>query len=271
MYTVKFNSHEISVLIFLIIRKNRQEATLKKKKKSLCAEVVPTCENSAREAGPEAPGAYWSATVTVFVISKTESDRHRVLTAGLHAHGRPRMLVCACTTRREKVADGVPQESPVVSSHVDLSSGGTHRNPCSQKGTGSPHLQPHVPKAAGDCSLSLTKLDLRISAEPFIFKEKFKHIHHPGQTKYSMSVGMGCVSHLFAVSVPGQGSAVKARIFFFLCQLTMYTLFQTGQAIQGGLPGWRWVISVRHGHAVRRVEGGRVFPAWQVGAGEGTF
>lgn len=60
-----------------------------------------------------------------------------------------------------------------------------------------------------------------------VFKEKFKHIHHPGQTKYSMSVGIGCLSHLFAGSVPGEGLRGESKnylfiffYFYFCCQPT---------------------------------------------------
>lgn len=49
-----------------------------------------------------------------------------------------------------------------------------------------------------------------------VFKEKFKHIHHPGQTKYSMSVGIGCLSHLFAGSVPGEGLRGESKNYLFI-------------------------------------------------------
>lgn len=79
-----------------------------------------------------------------------------------------------------------------------------------------------------------------------VFKEKFKHIHHPGQTKYSMSVGIGCLSHLFAVSVPGQGSAVKTRFFFFLSADKFSSRWEAAQkACQPGMDHWSWAWPYR--------------------------
>lgn len=89
-----------------------------------------------------------------------------------------------------------------------------------------------------------------------VFKEKFKHIHHPGQTKYSMSVGIGCLSHLFAVSVPGQGSAVKTRFFFF--PVSRQIQFKMGGSAKG-LPAWDGSLKLGMAIPVGRGEG------WQSG------
>lgn len=88
-----------------------------------------------------------------------------------------------------------------------------------------------------------------------VFKEKFKHIHHPGQTKYSMSVGIGCLSHLFAVSVPGQGSAVKARFFFFFFCLSADKCSSRWGRQCKRPASLGWITGIGHGHTVGREEG----------------
>lgn len=107
---------------------------------------------------------------------------------------------------------------------------------CSQKGTGSPHLQPHVPRLP-ELSVSLAKLDLRISAKNSFLKKNSNIYTIQAKLNtvclWAWAASATCLPCLF----PGQGSAVKARIFFLL-SADKYMQFQTGEAMQGGLPGW---------------------------------